>query len=786
MSTANETVPTVSSGTVAEREAVNESHNATTKFADDTIGYVGEVEDLVYSDKYSTHITANSSQTIVDFLMRPSIITSGSFTTSDTGILYIADITSLITANKANRMSNIYTYRADFELTLQVNADRFQQGRYILFWLPTAGVESPSLTYSLTNSVALWRNMHTVNLTKITQLPHVEIDLATQTHVTLRVPYSSILPMLSWSTNTSSSLQGMGPFGIIPYSPLNPGSGGSSTCGYTLFGSLQNIKIGAASVNQSLVSTSEAKAQKVGPVTTIFSKVAKTSDVWGDVPMIGSFARNVSWMARLVAKSATIWGFSKPLAVAAPTRMDRKTVPFAAVGDVASYAKPLGLMAENSVSVPSLLPVGADEMDYSHIVRHYAFLSSFTWATADSAGAVVASINVTPQGSVNFSKGVQHTPLSFVYNQFFRWRGSINYRFKVVKTSFHRGRLAIAYYPGVSGTTGNLATSEFVFREIVDLSVTSTFEVCCPYMLPQPWANNGSQMGVLQIYVLDPLVAPTTVSTSVTLLMEVAGGPDMQFSAPIVWQVEPYAPSTAQSGEEPYTETPCFVLGPKNSGMLDNLNAETSGEVARSLRATLKRNWHYGKTSLPIGAGAAIQLYPYAVTPVTQGPTTAGTLFRDVYKSDYINLWSCAFAYSYGSLEYIFAPPGGTTPSGTQQQYTLETRALAGLSTLTASFYSGAYSLTGFCTYSTLGIEGSAEIRAPNWNNGIGRSVCAQFCNVGSSTPMVEPQANCTNIQIGDSQTVALYYVGVARHAGDDFGLGMFVGVPPVVTYTAS
>ena len=204
------------------------------------------------------------------------------------------------------------------------------------------------VTPGITGNVLQWRNMHTCNLTKITQLPHVEIDLATQTHVTLKIPYTSVYPMSTWSTTNSSSDFGLGPIFIIPYSALNPGSGGSTTCGYTLLGSLSNIRLGAASVNQADDGTLEAKAQGVGPVTSILRKVSMASGLFSDVPLIGAYARNVSWFTKVAAKSAAYWGFSKPLALAAPGRVDRKVTTFNAVSDVAHYAKPLGISSENA------------------------------------------------------------------------------------------------------------------------------------------------------------------------------------------------------------------------------------------------------------------------------------------------------------------------------------------------------------------------------------------------------------------------------------------------------
>ena len=183
--TANLETPSLSEGVAETQPVVLSTHNETTKFADDTIGQ--GAQPVAQGSEFITGLIAGSSQTIVDFLERPSVVSYGSFTTADVGLLFIADAVELLSTNKKSKLQNIYTLKFDVQVTLQVNADRFQQGRYILAWLPTGGGTSPSIG----GANLQWRNMHICNLTKITQLPHVEIDLATQTHVTLTIPWTT-------------------------------------------------------------------------------------------------------------------------------------------------------------------------------------------------------------------------------------------------------------------------------------------------------------------------------------------------------------------------------------------------------------------------------------------------------------------------------------------------------------------------------------------------------------------------------------------------------------------
>jgi hypothetical protein len=778
--TANLESPSMELGTAEATPAPITVHNDTTKFADDTIGLEASPIGVTHTDEFVTQLIAKSSQTIIDYLERPSVLTYGSFTTTDSGILWITDVVNTVTPPKARRLDNIYTIKNDYKITLQVNADRFQQGRYILFWLPSGGGTTPPIS----GANLAWRNMHTCTLTKITQLPHVEIDLATQTHVTLNIPYTSIHPMNSWSTSTGTMTYGMGPIGLIPYSKLNPGLGGSTTCGYTVWGSLQNITIGSASYNQMNVSVKEGKAYGQGPISGVLDKISRTASMLGDVPVVGSYARTTSWASALAAKAARIWGWSKPLALASPNRVDRKINTFAAVADVTAFHKPLGVMSENSVAVPPNISTNIDEMSIDFIKKIPAYITGFNWSTSATAGTILFQTTVAPNSYTSWSAGFTFTPASFIAAQFSRWRGSMVYTFKLVKTSFHRGRLLVAFFPGtVSALTTSIDQTEFVYREIVDVSETNTFSVCCPYMVPQPWLSSGGMgfqiSGTLIVYVVDPLVAPSTVSASIDALVETAAGDDFQVAIPAPWAYEPYSPSTAQMAEQ-YIETPCFDLGPKSTSVDDRLPVFTMGESVKSVRQLLKRQWIFNAI-VGVGGGSWAEFWPYVVEPVMQAAGSGGVLKRSYFFTDPVNLWACAYAMAHGSMRYSLTSSVLSAQTVTTAYVKSNTR--SSIESRSSRPSGGSVSV-----YNNSSIEGLIEFQTPNWNTGIGRATPAQLVNASFPLTATDPMANLTTVAVlGELSTeaIAVHSAGVARSAGDDFGFGIFVGVPPVVANTS-
>jgi hypothetical protein len=657
-----------------------------------------------------------------------------------------------------------------------VNADRFQQGRYILGWCPLGG------GYNSVDHVfkTAYYNSRFINLTTITQLPHVELDLAKQTSVTLKIPYSSIFPMLEWSSNAALPSAYLGDVFVFPYSALTPGSGGTS-CAFTLWASLQNVTIGSASANQSGdMSTREAKAYGVGPISNVFGRISKASAILGPIPIVGEWARNVSWLSNLVAGSAAALGWSKPLNQEAPNRVSRTVNPYAANYDNTSTAKPLGLSSVNSV-IPhnGVASTNADEMSFDFIKQQYAYLERFNWSVSDPIQMPVYTKDVTYVQYTAASKGRTYIPYSFIAQNFTKVRGGVRMRFKIVKTEFQRGRLLVTWSPGKSGFTYSYARSEYVFREIVDISTTSEFEVCLPYLLPYPWVDPTTIIGTFKIFVENTLVAPTSVSNSVTILVEMAGLPDVEYANPTAWNAEPYLPSTSQMADA-YVATPCIELGPNSTVKIGDLAANTVGEVVSSVRQlvkTIQLMKPIGGTNLAVGpVTTSLKLSAYGWYPVTQAATTTGVLQRDFFNSDSINLWMGCYTYTTGSVRMSFVPIGGSAGM-----------LLAGARPLNGSTSmnnpAGNYDLFAK-SFSPLWIEGAAEYQLPVWNATFARSVAAQIYSPTLGSYQTEPYTNTTGLYL--STYDPSFSFSTWRTAGDDFHLSMYVGVPPVVFTTTA
>jgi len=173
-----------------------------------------------------------------------------------------------------------------------------------------------------------------------------------------------------------------------------------------------------------------------------------------------------------------------------------------------------------------------------------------------------------------------------------------------VKTQFHSGRIEFAFFPNDSSTYQG--SSAYVNRVIVDIRETVECELVIPYISANVWTPTSNRIGVLQINVVDPLVAPSSVSSTVPILIEIAGGDDMEFAIPREFDFSPTM-FTPQSGLVKEDTITSMTIG--NSAVNANPNMASSlciGDKVSNFRAYLKRFSHLIPSNLRTDTGGNI------------------------------------------------------------------------------------------------------------------------------------------------------------------------------------
>lgn len=756
----------------------------TTFYADDSIGEVASIPAPTELDPgLVSAVDVGGTKTIIDFLEKPTRLDTASITTTDSGKIVILDpwVYLVQTSLKNSKLQGTYMLRADMVITLNLNAVRFQTGRYILAWMPSGGIGTADNGY-----LAMYR-MHTCNLMTITQLPHVEIDIATQTHVELRIPFTSIYThhVIAATTNPYQSL---GNVFLYPYQALQAGSGDSSAY-YTIWGRFENITISGAAINQMApisVARQEQNAAGVGPVSRVLTKVGKAAGIMGEIPLLSSAMSTVSWTSAVLARAANVFGFSKPLVLSAPNRYVKTNLPYIAVSDQVSTAQPLSLVSTNEIKVhPGNSRTNQDELAIDFIKSKYCYWNTVTWSTSDVVDAQLTTLTHDPaQYLTAFGKGYTMAPICLLANKFRQWRGSFKFRFKFVKNEFYSGRIMLTYLPQLSqlSDTFTVVKSEYAWREIVDVRDVNEFEFCIPYVSPNLYSRCGELAGKVYVTVLDPLVAPSSVPNNIPIIIEVCGGDDLEYAVPGGVDMEPYSPAIVQVAElqAGYSEVPCYYFGTaKTPGSIEPA-AVAVGEKAESVRQLVKRfTWNRSASTFAPGAAfMTLYTHPTLITPIIQTTNNTTTLVYPKFYSDPICFWSCLYAFSSGSLRMILNSNntygknywfvGLDNPVATDTDW-------AGWSA-TFPYQANVHHVVE----ST--IDGVVDVVVPGYNRTVTRANCAQIVSTNSSLqPRYATNTVAVSIGdpfIGDSNIRPLY---PHRMAGEDFNFSCWLGTIPIV-----
>lgn len=631
--------------------------------------------------------------TIEDYLSKPFVFQTGSLGIGDTVSTFgQALFPQTFNSNPIilDKLRGYFGFTADIEFRIVVNATRFQQGRYILAWTPFGGASS------IDNRVVAISSSHRATLVQRTQLPHVEIDINCDTQATLYIPYKSMYAYTpSHVVLNGSSAMCWGSLSLTPYEPLDFVSG-SSTASFTIYYSLKNIDLIGVAVPQSGrfsarrgkdAVAAEQDSQAIGPISSMMTRVSNAASLWTAVPLISTYATTTQWCADLLSKTANVFGLSRPTNLERGARVVQQLFPYLPNVDGADNSNVLALSTTNQVGMlegASLTDM--DEMDFKFICSIPSYWFKVDWADSAASGSTLTTFPLSPYefgltSTVNGQLVNHFTPMGFVANHFNYWRGSMVIIIKIVKTEFHSGRLAFVFQPLETRLQPNVApaynTTSYAHRDIIDIREHSEITLRIPFVSITPFKSAetiGTRiMGNLSVYVVDKLVAPDVVPSSVTLIVEACMGADVEFAVPSGQEMMPFYNVIPQSGV--FTTQPdanvCNIVD-KTIGSLstDTASVEPSlfcvGEVIRNARTLLKRPMPILYDAQP-AVNKFLNVYPYLTTGFLQNglsnvvPTTGW---------DSYNVWSSLYLYSRGGVRLKFIDPDLPAASNLNSAYT--------------------------------------------------------------------------------------------------------------------
>lgn len=456
-----------------------------------------------------------------------------------------------------NRISNFNLLRCKLHVKIVINGVGFHYGRAIASYNPL----------SEQDNVTVDRAFFTQDIVAASQRPHIYLNPTTSQGGELCLPFvwyrnALNIPLGEWRLMGDMILQSL--------NQLRHANGAEDPVTVSVFAWAEDVQLSIPTANDPDELTPQSgKAPRAkgngkggnqnrggkqpaggndeyttnGPISRPASVIAKIAGRLTTIPMLAPYAKATELAAGAVAGVAALFGYSRPAVL-------QDIVPYKPTffGNVANTNVPdsvqkLSLDCKQEVPVdPRVVGLGStDEMAIVPLAMRESYLTTFNWGWNRGSESLLWNCEVTPMlWQENFASQppeLHLTPAAMVTMPFKYWRGSMRFRFQVVASQFHKGRLKIVYDPFAG--QGNEYNTNYTY--IIDIADQKDFTVrigwgnqlaYCghdqpgrddpPYgtfplgTIPLSRAN-----GVLKVYVVNQLTAPNTADANPDIFVNV-------------------------------------------------------------------------------------------------------------------------------------------------------------------------------------------------------------------------------------------------------------------------
>lgn len=702
------------------------------------------------------------------------------------------------------RLRGAYGIRATMVLTLQVAATPFHQGLTCL---------SAQYGYQ-TGSTGIYDRSK--DSCTSTNLPSVVLDLSVDTSVQLKIPYLSVSEYSDIRGTMAETSYVQVALNNLCAVPTVAGMGSPS---YQVYLHLEDIELFGATP-QATTNVALTAGRKLSPVTEEFEKDSHpfSSALYASsravnfiakgVPSISSIGGPVAWALGKAAGVVRYFGYGKPAVTEPVMRIFRQDNVGEFNTDVATSTMVLAATAANTTSINTSVGYSdVDEMSLKYVTSRWGQINVFDISNATSAGTLIygtpicplafwfrsragvpaANKFLYPYGTAT-SNSVQPSHIMFAAMSFKQWRGGLKFRFTFAKTKMHAGRVMVAFNPYQLTTLdstkmyaptnvdiptyGTAGADPFGYSAIFDLKDSNVFEFKVPYVSPIPYANLSTYTGALAMYVVNPLISSSVVSSTISCIVEVAGDVDFELANPAGIMMPVHNSGTI-----------ALTAGRVLSEAPEILNQCTVGESVNSVKQLI---------AIPHVSSAYDVSPPSVIVPPWYyqprfSVLTPPTNTFDPLSFSYGGNWASCYGFMKGGTDVHCYSQIGACTFGIVQvpvpgAYTLpnfapDNRGASNAPTMVTAQNSLHARLPGFfpTARAHTWIANTLVAAGSNWAN-----------NPWSSTTSVTPFDGVQALYSVTAQISALYtgdpsyYMN--RNASDDAQLAMYIGPPPVFT----
>lgn len=592
-----------------------------------------------------------------------------------------------------NRLTNFNLLRANLRLRFLINGNAFIYGRLITYYRPLDAFDQLS-----TNAAPIDQD-----LIAGSQCPHLYLDPNTSQGGEMLLPFFYHKNYMSITDEDWSQL---GRIYMRDLTTLKHANGATDTVTVSVFAWAEDVQMSVlTSIDPTALSPQMGEfeqASRSGMISGPATMIAKVAGALSSIPMIRPYALATQMIASATATAARIFGYCRPAIIKAPEPLRPTPTASLALTNVPDTAQKLTVDDKQELTIDPMISgiQSADPLNILSIAQRESYLTKFTWPTATGPDVLLWNSRVTPtMWGVSGGTALHLTPMCVAALPFSYWTGTIKFRFQIVASNFHRGRLRFVWDPNYivdPNTNFNVTHSTIVdISEEKDFTLSiangqefTLLETFTPGVTPvssvygtAAFANPTGANGVLGVYVLNELTSPNSlVDNDVEVNVFVSAGDDFEVFVPTD-KVSSYT-FKPQSGEvtgkidtvDEETSEPSAPV--QNQEMVMHtastesrkLNTVFTGEAIASFRPLLKRYVLHTARSLdattPVVASGLLPQFPYLRGNVSGAvnftDTAAPYSFCNTVLLQYITM---CFAGWRGSTRWKILPRGNLSSS---------------------------------------------------------------------------------------------------------------------------
>jgi hypothetical protein len=530
---------------------------------------------------------------------------------------------------------------------------------------------------------------------KFSQKPGVYLDPSESTTAEMVLPF--FWPENWLDCNLNNELNEMGRISLIQYAQLRSANGVSlAAASIVVYAWAEDVELAGLTT---FTLQGKDEYEETGVISGPASAVARVASKLKSAPIIGNLATATEVGANTVAGIARLFGFSNPPVISDVAPYQPKSFHAFSNVDTSMPIDKLTIDPKNEITVDPSVTGGPseDEMNIDYVIKHPSFVQGTLWSGSQAPDALLWSTRVSPNYILETQIGTfggqnyfvrNHTPLSYVGECFSKWRGTIVYVLKFVKTKYHAGRILVTWDP--NDVTSSDETVNYT--RLIDIQQHDEVEIAIPFKAPTLWrdcianssfTNGGGYPptlgvagnGTLSIRVNSVLTGPAA-NPSVDILVYTKAGDDFKYSVPR--DIRDDLNRFQLQGAE-------VISGAASEDQAQEVEVCTVGEAITSLRTLVHRttlvdvqtcgNPRTGPSSY-YGPGAKGLLNYYEWIPRGSGYDLAGRdlllnvknsnqSYGNIQRTHFLTWLSWMYAGARGSVNHHFNvdPNGASQPS---------------------------------------------------------------------------------------------------------------------------